>query len=1597
MIRKGMRKGILCLALMAILAVALVGTSAESATINVTTNAPDELGTNSSCSLREAITNINNGADTYADCAATGTYGTADTINLPAGTYTNAIAGAAEDLNASGDLDILASVTITGAGAASTIIDGGGPGIGDRVVHIVTGSITVSIIGVTVQNGYATGSAPAKYGGGIYNNAANLTVTNSILSTNSSVTYGAGGGIYNLAGSLSIDNSTITGNTATRGTFAGGNGGGIYNTGGTVTVTNSTISNNEAGGGQNGGGGGVWNDGTVTITGTTVSSNNSPPNSGGGGGGRSGIWNFGTLAVNDSTVSNNTNTGIVNEVGGTLTIKNSVVSGNYGTAYLGCGIINSGTADISNSTISGNSAGYHQGGGGILNTGNLTITNTTISTNNAGTWHGGGIGNSGTATIINSTITNNTGGYDGGGIWNGGSATASVTLKNTIVANQALKQDCTNASGTITALLNNLDSDGTCGAGITADPLLGLLQDNGGPTQTHALQAGSPAIDAGDPASTLTTDQRGFPRPVDGNSDSTAVIDIGAYEYEPCTPPPSGMVSWWGGDNNALDMAGTNDGTLMNGATYATGMVGQAFSFDGVDDYVSVPYASSLDFTGGDFSIDAWVYPTGIGSYGEGIAGRLASDNSSGWGLAIQGSMYGTAGKLNFMGNNSWVGQSADTILPNTWTHVAITRSGNSVTYYINGSPSGSFTFTGNLNNSLAMAIGDMYPSWPGSVWRFNGHIDEAEFFNRALSTSEIQKIYNAGPEGKCRPCTPPPSGMVSWWMAENNPNDSVGTNDGTLMNGATYATGMVGQAFSFDGADDYIDAGNNINLANQSFSFSLWAKRATTNAEIILGQGIAAVHQGLHVGFRTANTFTFDFYSGTLDVTDATFSDSNWHHWAGTYNASTQVRKLYRDGALIGNDVIAHYQGTGAFLIGKTTAAAGFSTFGGLLDEVQVYNSALTADEIAAIYNARSSGICAPDSTPDPFSFTDQTGVNISTIIQSDTITVSGINVRTDISITSCTGTNCEYRINSGSWTSTAGKVNNGDTIQVRQTSSGSYSTQTDLVLDIGGVTDTFSVTTILSHTLKITKTGSGTGKVTSSPAGIDCGSTCSDQFGEGEVVALTPTPDISSTFAGWSGDSDCSDGQVTMSTDVNCTATFDLKSYTITATAGTGGSINPPGNVVVTYGSDQNFTITPDTCYHIVDVSADGISKGAITNYSFTNVMDSHTISASFAIDTYTITATAGTGGSILPSGGIVVNCGNDQSFTITPSTGYHILNVLVDGVSKGAITNYTFTNVKGTHTISATFGINTYTLRTQKTGTGNGTVTSNPAGINCGSDCTDIYNYGTIVTLTPTPDTGSTFTGWSGNADCSDGQVTMDSNKSCIATFTLNQYTVTANAQGNGTGMVQSNVGGINYSYPSNNTGTTTSLDHGSSITITANAGTGTTASWKGTCTATGGTEAGNDTNTATCTFSSLDGNKTITVTFSKRIMATADMNGNGKDELIIDFPGHSIWVRKDNREWAKLSDFESEEITKWVMDSNDRDDIIVDFGSKGIWVRANNSTWSQFNPVNPDQIVTGNIDGKGKDDVIVDFGPGYGIWARMNNVWWVKFMILALNLW
>ena len=259
---------------------------------------------------------------------------------------------------------------------------------------------------------------------------------------------------------------------------------------------------------------------------------------------------------------------------------------------------------------------------------------------------------------------------------------------------------------------------------------------------------------------------------------------------------------------------------------------------------------------------------------------------------------------------------------------------------------------------------------------------------------------------------------------------------------------------------------------------------------------------------------------------------------------------------------------------------------------------------------------------------------------------------------------------------------------------------------------------------------------------------------------------------------------------------ATFEaIPTYTITATANEGGSINPT-EVTVVEGGNASFTIEAATGYHIVSVIVDATTENEVDVttelvdgvYTFTNVTANHTINATFAINTYVITATAGDNGTITPNGELVVNYGATQAFTIAANDGYRIMSVLVDGteaISELVDGVYTFTNVTANHTIAATFVSETATTHTITATAGeNGTIT--PAGA---IEVVEGENKSFTIEAATGYHIVSVMVDETENVteQLVNGVYTFENvtaNHTIAATFAINTYTITATAGDNGT---------------------------------------------------------------------------------------------------------------------------------------------------------------------------------------------------------------------
>lgn len=423
--------------------------------------------------------------------------------------------GAGEDSAVNGDLDVLSNIMLQGEGSDETIINAN---LLDRAFD-VSASGQFEISGVKIINGVGDGGA--------IRNSGILTLTDSLLTENSG---GYGGAVYQHNGQATIENIRFLNNTSRD------RGGALTIRWGTMTIRDSLFKNNRTSLGS----GGALSLGSACYS--------TPPN----------------VTIENTTITNNVSEnysggGISLHCAGDITLRNVNINNNFAVKQLGGGIqtFSSNSLNIYDSVIFDN---YALAGGGISkNSSNAIITNSTISGNRAD-GNGGGlyVVCCGALTFINTTISNNIADYnandsgDGGGIYksNSNSSSTPIYFQNTILAGNidrsiAAVEKFSDCWGDFISQQNNLVgmnygctgsfSDGVNNdlvgtAGSPLDPMLDQLRDNGGGTLTQALLQGSPAIDTANDSNCPVTDQRGSSRPYDGDSNGSAVCDIGAYE-----------------------------------------------------------------------------------------------------------------------------------------------------------------------------------------------------------------------------------------------------------------------------------------------------------------------------------------------------------------------------------------------------------------------------------------------------------------------------------------------------------------------------------------------------------------------------------------------------------------------------------------------------------------------------------------------------------------------------------------------------------------------------------------------------------------------------------------------------------------------------------------------------------------------------------------------------------------------------------------------------------------------------------------------------------------------------------------------------------
>ena len=267
-----------------------------------------------------------------------------------------------------------------------------------------------------------------------------------------------------------------------------------------------------------------------------------------------------------------------------------------------------------------------------------------------------------------------------------------------------------------------------------------------------------------------------------------------------------------------------------------------------------------------------------------------------------------------------------------------------------------------------------------------------------------------------------------------------------------------------------------------------------------------------------------------------------------------------------------------------------------------------------------------------------------------------------------------------------------------------GTQSDCLDGVLDMNGDRDCQAKFELLVHPVTVAATGGGSGFISSTPGGINCGTNCDEDWLHGTAVVLTATAGQGSEFTGWSGHPDCADGALSVTEPIDCQATFELlppEEYTLTMSkTGSGG-----GTVVTTPG---------------------GIDCGVDCTEVYTE----------------------------------------GESVTFTPIPDFGSVFVLWKGTQGDCADGHVTMN--GDRDCQAKFDLAQHTVTIDKAGSGSGVVVSQPTGISCGGACSSDFDHGALVVLNPIPDPGSSFTGWSGDPDCDDGTLTVTADVVCTALF-------------------------------------------------------------------------------------------------------------------------------------------------------------------------------------------------------------------------------------
>ena len=464
---------------------------------------------------------------------------------------------------------------------------------------------------------------------------------------------------------------------------------------------------------------------------------------------------------------------------------------------------------------------------------------------------------------------------------------------------------------------------------------------------------------------------------------------VGTAHASTLSAPPNnlGLVGYWTMDgkttnwstNQELDSSGNgNTGTLVNMSQTTSpvlGKIGQALNFNGTNQYVDV--SNQSHFALSTYTISAWVNANAVPPVGSWWTILSKGDNGPFHIQTQSNTSCGSGGEFGVGWNTGSWQDICSGIVPvvGRWYHVVVTSDGLNVVLYVNGVQKGTKALGTPNQNSYDVAIGTNLETG-GRYW--NGLIDDVRIYNRALSAADVARLYTAGAARQnVSQTTLIPNGLVGYWTMDgkntswstNQELDSSGNgNTGTLVNMSPTTSpvlGKIGQAMAFNGVNQSMPVSSNasLNITN-SLSISLWIKHNNPNT----GNGSVAVFvsKGPYDGTNgdyllrmdTNMHYMFALYQGGWNYTTSasTISPNVWHHIVATWDGTTLL--MYQDGvqdADTQSAAITLTPNAYPVTIGQTSDQAGNTWYTGSIDDVRIYNRALSAQEVQELYAAGS------------------------------------------------------------------------------------------------------------------------------------------------------------------------------------------------------------------------------------------------------------------------------------------------------------------------------------------------------------------------------------------------------------------------------------------------------------------------------------------------------------------------------------------------------------------------------------------------------------------------------------------------------------------